>query len=137
MPNAAIVGSDPDHRMLLRGLLHLEHHQVVAEAEGREVLERLDAPGGTDLLVVTEDAAGGRWQELVTDARRGRPALKVVLITARRTDPLVKAASSAGIDSVLQRPFALRQFAEAVVPSPTRSGAYATGPARPTSDEER
>jgi DNA-binding NtrC family response regulator len=130
--NAVVVGADPDERSLLRGLLRLHHHQVVAEGVGPEVLSSLDAPGGIDLLVLDEDAAGGAWKELVQNATRLRPALRVVLITPNETRDLLREARASGISAVLQRPFHLEQFIQALDRPLDRSGAYRTDPGRRT-----
>ncbi|HEV2316480.1 MAG TPA: response regulator [Thermoplasmata archaeon] len=129
MPNAAVVGSDPDTRALLRSLLHLRHHTVVAEGEGTGALRDVPANEGLDLLVLDSDVPGGGWTEVVTEAIRGRPSLRVILVTERTTREIVRKAERVGVSAVLPRPFLLHEFTEALdkpLPPPghySRSGA--------------
>ena len=97
--------------MLLRGLLRLHHFRVLGEAQNeRDGLDllRTHAPG---LLVVDANLADGSVRSLLEGARRITPKLRTVLVA-----PSGAAADHgpSGADAVLQRPFRVREFAEAV-----------------------
>jgi DNA-binding NtrC family response regulator len=124
MANVAVLGADPDRRALLRGLLHLQHHRVVAEGEGLATLREIADPGSVDLLVVDSAVAGGRWSQVIRSATRERPGLRVILVTEAAGRQVARAAAAAGASAVLRRPFMLQEFLAALDQPLTRSGAY-------------
>lgn len=130
VPNAAVVGSDPDTRALLRSLLHLRHHTVIAEGDGSGALREVPAEEGLDLLVLDTDVPGGGWTEVVAEATRGRPSLRVILVTERNTREIVRKAQRAGVAAVLPRPFLLHEFTEALDKPAPPVGPYSRSGAR-------
>ena len=132
MVNAVVVVADPDRRSLMRGLLHLQHHRVVAEGEAAEMLPKLGALEGIDLLVLDEEGPAGAWRAFAEEARRLRPSIRVVLITPRETPALEKRARAAGVAAILQRPFQVSEFQSALEAPLDRSGAYRTSPGHRT-----
>jgi DNA-binding NarL/FixJ family response regulator len=117
-PTAIVAAGDEETRVLLRGLLRLHHFRVDGEAEGASqalALLRTHRPG---LLLADVNLAEGSPAALVADARAIVPALRVILVAPSSRPPPVMGVGGQGPDVVLLRPFRIRQFAEAVCPSP-------------------
>ena len=129
--NAAVAGADPDRRALLRGLLHLQHHHVVAEGEGEELLGALGGAAPVELLVVDAELGAARWRKIAGAARKQHPDLRVVLVTRSATERLARSATAAGVSVVLRQPFLVQEFAEALDRPLARSGAYVGSAPRP------
>lgn len=125
--SAVVAAGDEETRVLLRGLLRLHHFTVEGEAEGAmQALEllRTHRPG---LLVADVNLAEGSPAALIADARAILPKLRVILVAPASRPPPVMGVAHQGPDVVLLRPFRIRQFAEAILPS--TSGATPAGPA--------
>jgi len=115
--NAIVVAGDEETRVLLRGLLRLHHFRVDGEAEGAtEAIElvRLHRPS---LLVVDASLAEGSSNPLVGHARGLAPGIRVILVAPASRPPTLPSDPVQCPDVVLLRPFRIRQFAEALVPS--------------------
>lgn len=114
---AIVVAGDEETRVLLRGLLRLHHFRVDGEAEGATQaieLVRLHRPS---LLVVDASLAEGSSIPLVAHARGLSPGIRVILVAPASRPPTLPTDPVQRPDVVLLRPFRIRQFAEALVPS--------------------
>lgn len=114
--SAVVVAGDEETRVLLRGLLRLHHFRVDGEAEGATQCLELIREHRPTLLVADVNLAEGSPGVLVSEARRVAPHLRVILV-APASRPPAPADHDKGPDVVLLRPFRIRQFAEALLPS--------------------
>jgi CheY-like chemotaxis protein len=126
MPTVAIVGGSREVRLLIKGLLRLHHHAVVAEGASFDVLNGLAADAFPEVIVVDFDPTEPSRIEAVRVARKAHPACRFVLLTPGSGPGAREAARSAGANAIVGRPFAVRELIEAVSPgagSPPPSGA--------------
>lgn len=114
---AVVAAGDEETRILLRGLLRLHHFRVDGEAEGAAQALDLLRDHRPSLLVTDVNLAEGSSTALVAEARATLPWLRVVLVAPASRPPPTPAPGS-GPHVVLLRPFRIRQFAEAVQPTP-------------------
>ena len=122
--SAIVVAGDEETRVLLRGLLRLHHFRVDGEAEGASQATELIRVHRPSLLVVDANLAEGSVPPLVGAARTLVPGLRVILVAPASRPPSMPTDLSQRPDTILLRPFRIRQFAEAVAP-PVASGAPA------------
>jgi len=112
---AIVLGGNEDTRLLLRGLLRLHRHRVLLEAATREAVDRLPASPETKILVLdvgTEKGEG--WADDLGLLLRGRSDLRALVILPSSDPSLETRARQAGARATLVRPFAIRDFIEAV-----------------------
>jgi DNA-binding NarL/FixJ family response regulator len=121
--SAIVVAGDEETRVLLRGLLRLHHFRVDGEAEGATQCLELIREHRPSLLVADVNLAEGSPSSLVAEARRAAPGLRVILVAPASRPPAPPSDSLPGPDVVLLRPFRIRQFAEALLPSNTSGSA--------------
>jgi len=112
---AIVLGGSEDTRLLLRGLLRLHRHRVLLEAPAGEGLDRLPPSEETKILIFdTGTAKGDTWPEDLARALRGRTDLHPLVILPTPDPALEARARQAGAKSILVRPFAIRDFIQAV-----------------------
>lgn len=112
---AVLLGGSEDTRLLLRGLLRLHRHRVLLEAQAPDGIERLPASPETKILIL--DAGSDpdcRWAEGLVAVLRTRPDLRALVILPSSDPALETRARKAGARATLVRPFAIRDFVEAV-----------------------
>jgi DNA-binding NarL/FixJ family response regulator len=115
---AVVVAGDEETRVLLRGLLRLHHFRVDGEAEGATQALELLRDHRPSLLVADVNLAEGSPTALVADARMLLPNLRVVLVAPASRPPPPTANPEQAPHVILLRPFRIRQFAEALLPTP-------------------
>jgi DNA-binding NarL/FixJ family response regulator len=113
---AIVVAGDEETRVLLRGLLRLNHFRVDGEAEGGAHALELLRDHRPHLMVVDVNLAEGSPTALISDARAILPELRVILVAPASRPPATPPEASQRPDVVLLRPFRIRQFAEALLP---------------------
>jgi DNA-binding NarL/FixJ family response regulator len=123
---AIVVAGDEETRVLLRGLLRLHHFRVDGEAEGATHALELLRDRRSALMVADVNLAEGSPSALVADARAILSQLRVILVAPASSPPTPFPDAVHRPDVVLLKPFRIRQFAEALLPSGTGSPA---GPA--------
>jgi len=112
---AVVLGGSEDTRLLLRGLLRLHRHRVLLEAPTREGVERLPRSAETKILVMDAGTEKGEnWAEELTQLLSGRTDLRALVILPSSDPALEARARRAGARSTLVRPFAIRDFIQAV-----------------------
>lgn len=116
MANVAVVGGSREVRLLLKGLLRLHHHVVVAEGPSFDVLDGLPTDGEAPVVIVDFDLQEPGRLEAIRAARKARPASRFVLLTPGGGLPMREAGRSVGANAVIGRPFAVRELIEAVAP---------------------
>jgi len=112
---AIVLGGSEDTRLLLRGLLRLHRHRVLLEAPSREAVDRL--PASTEIKIHVLDAGTDKtevWTAELSSLLRSRSDLRALVILPSSDPGLEARARQAGARSVLVRPFAIRDFIEAV-----------------------
>jgi CheY-like chemotaxis protein len=112
---AIVLGGSEDSRLLLRGLLRLHRHRVLLEAPTHEGLERV--PSSSEMKILIFDAGpakGEAWAEELSATLRGRSDLHALVLLPGADPALGTRARQAGAKTVLVRPFAIRDFIEAV-----------------------
>jgi DNA-binding NarL/FixJ family response regulator len=112
-PTALVAAGDEETRVLLRGLLRLHHVRVVGEAEGAHQaidLMRQTSPG---ILVSDVNLVDGTYSDLLEAARGSDPPPRVILVVPG-SRPHAASDGPLRPDVILQRPFRIRQFAEAL-----------------------
>jgi DNA-binding NarL/FixJ family response regulator len=104
---------DDDLRLLLRGILTLQHHPVALELTSAEALHRWEPPPVALLIV---DAASGaeRWREELADALATRPELRAIVLLPRGQQNLEHEAEALGARATLARPFGIKDLVEAI-----------------------
>ena len=115
--SAIVVAGDEETRTLLRGLLRLHRFRVDGEAEGATQAIELVRVHRPSLLVVDAHLAEGNVDPLIGHARDLVPRLRVVLVAPASRPPNPPSDPVQRPDAILLRPFRIRQFAEALVPS--------------------
>ena len=121
--SAVVVAGDEETRVLLRGLLRLHHFRVDGEAEGATQGLELVREHRPNLLVADVNLAEGSSTQLVAEARRAAPGMRVILVAPASRPPSPPADRGQAPDVVLLRPFRIRQFAEALLaPSTSATG---------------
>jgi DNA-binding response OmpR family regulator len=111
---AIVVAGEEETRVLLRGLLRLHGFRVLAEADGETSgadLLRIQGPG---LLIVDSLLSEGTARSLIGEARRTNPQTRIVLVGPRSGPPPQMPRDEGGPDALLERPFRVKAFAEAV-----------------------
>ena len=112
---AVLLGGSEDDRLLLRGLLRLQHHPVLLDAPVREELDRLPLTPEPKILVVTAEAGkDGSWAADLSSVVASRSDLRALVILPSPDPALVARAREAGAKGVLSRPFAIRDFVAAL-----------------------
>ena len=117
MANTAVVGGSREVRLLIKGLLRLHHHVVVAEGPTFDVLDGLPADSQPEVVVVDFDLEEPGRLEAIKVARKARAKVRFVLLTPGGGKPLRETGRAVGADAVIGRPFAVRDLIEAVAPT--------------------
>ena len=116
MANTAVLGGSREVRLLIKGLLRLHHHVVVADGTSFDVLDGLpDALRPTVVILDFDLDEPGRVESLKA-ARKAMPKVRFVLLTPGGGTPMRKAGRAIGADAVIGRPFAVRDLIDAVAP---------------------
>jgi CheY-like chemotaxis protein len=116
MSEIVIAGGTEETRILLRGLVRLHRHQVVAEGSGPEILGSLPTGAGSRVLLVDVDLDEAAWASRIADARRDHPDLRLILISRSRSPRLETRAKELGVAVLLHSPFAIHELVEAITP---------------------
>ena len=122
---ALVVAGDEETRVLLRGLLRLHHYRVVGEAEGAHQAVGLLRQTLPAVVVSDVNLVDGTFADLIDAAHTVEPVPRVILVVPS-SRPHAAADAPSRPDVVLQRPFRIRQFAEAL------GGPAAEAPKAPT-----
>ena len=104
MPRILICDDQDLMRDSLAGLLTREGHEVSAATDGPAALSKLEA-GRYDLLITDLRMPKMTGIELLTEAKRLRPDMPVVLMTAFATVQTAVEAMRLGAYDYIQKPF--------------------------------
>jgi len=110
-----VLGGSEDTRLLLRGLLRLHRHRVLLEAPTQEGVDRIPVSSETKILVLDAGADKAEaWAEMLASLLHARSDLHALVILPSSDPGLETRARQAGAQATLVRPFAIRDFIEAV-----------------------
>lgn len=118
MANVTIAGGSDETRLLLRGLVRLHHHRVIAEGPGPETCLESSPDGEASVLILEADLENDAWRQHIAEFRSKDPARRVVLLTGDRSVAFEGRARGLGIDRLLLRPFAVHDLVDAIEPAP-------------------
>lgn len=119
---AIVLGGSEDTRLLLRGLLRLHRHRILLEAPTWEGIDRLPPSPETKILVLDAGTEKGEgWAKELSSALQARSDLRALVILASSDPALETRARQAGARATLVRPFAIRDFIQAVDSVATQS----------------
>lgn len=110
-PRSLLIAEDEDHvRTLLCRLFQRAGHRAFSAPNGRDALAFLaDTGNSIDLLITDVSMPGLSGPELIREARRLRPGLKIICLSGRIKDPSL----SEGIHHI-PKPFTLTGLLEKV-----------------------
>jgi len=128
MTNVAIAGGSEETRLLLRGLVRLYRHKVVAEGPGPETLRELPADLVAPVLLLDVDLDQPGWTTEIVETVRRYPGTRIILLTPNRSPRVDTAARDLGVHTVLRRPFAVHQLVAALDTSSGDPGSTDSGP---------
>lgn len=109
-----IVGGTEETRLLLRGLVRLHRHRVLAEKGTADDLYPADPNDPARVLILVSDGEGEEWPHELATARGHQPGLLPLLIVPERTPDLIARARRMGVRAVLNRPFAIRDLVSSI-----------------------
>src|SRR6185436_15193135 len=105
MARILVVDDQEMMRDSLATTLAREGHEVVAAGDGAAALGRLGGGGRFDLLVTDLKMPKMTGIELLQEARRLRPEMPVVMMTAHASVPTAVEAMKLGAYDYIQKPF--------------------------------
>jgi DNA-binding NarL/FixJ family response regulator len=109
-----ILGGTEETRLLLRGLVRLNRHRVLAEAASADQLPAIEPPDTPTVLILVGDGEGDDWPHELAGVRERVPGLEALLLVPERTPDLIARARRMGVKAVLNRPFAIRDLVSSV-----------------------
>lgn len=115
MSRILVADDDRDIRELVVARLELSGHEVVAYADGSDVLDVLRA-GGIDLALLDVSMPGQSGVEICREVRADLQLqqLPVILLSARAQDQDVALGLDAGATDYIVKPFSPRALLERV-----------------------
>lgn len=129
MANVIIVGGSEETRLLLRGLLRLYRHRVVADGPKFEALGAIPAAESPSVAVVDLDLDDSQRAAEMARAMKAAPTLRVLLLTSERGARAEHRAKELGVERVVVRPFAVHDLMEAVE-AVANAGSAPVGPSQ-------
>ncbi len=105
MARIMIVDDDEDVLVTLRVLLKNEGHSVIPITEGLEAMERLNSLDPIDLMLVDLRMAPVDGLELIEHARKARPNLGIIVVSAYLDDAAVQRILDMGCTAYIRKPF--------------------------------
>lgn len=118
MANVVIAGGSDETRLLLRGLVRLHHHRVVAEGYGPETIAQLPKDVEAPVFLLDADLDNPKWIEQLGGLAKRHPQRRVVLLTSDGSAAFETKVRGLGIDRLLHRPFAVHDLVEAIEAEP-------------------
>jgi DNA-binding NarL/FixJ family response regulator len=109
---AVIVAGNEETRVLLRGLVRLQHFHVVGEAEGSTDGVKLLHEHRPELVLIETGLVEGSAATLVQTAHALLPTARVVVVGS--LDPQGGAAPHGERITYLRKPFRIAEFAHAI-----------------------
>jgi DNA-binding NtrC family response regulator len=104
MARILVVDDQDMMRDSLAGILAREHHEVVSASDGPAAVSRLGA-GRFDLLITDLKMPRMTGIELLAEAKRVRPEMPVIMMTAHASVPTAVEAMKQGAYDYIQKPF--------------------------------
>ena len=107
-----LLEDNPEAQDAIFAMLEALGHQVAAEGDGAAGLLRLSQ--GFDLVITDIMMPVMDGISFLVEARKLRPEIPVVAMTARRDSNYLRTAELLGASATLYKPFSLAQLAAAV-----------------------
>ncbi len=115
MANFLLVDDEPSILHLIRALLRRERHDVEVAHTGETASQILDNPScAVDVLVSDMKMERTNSGSLLEHAKRTRPGMPVILVTAYNLSSTDELAESLDVVACLQKPFGIPAFLSAV-----------------------
>ncbi len=111
-PRVLVADDDPDISAFLELALDQAGHQVELASDGQRALE-LGRTGRFELLLLDINMSGLSGDEVLAKLRQGQSpgaSMKVVIITASRSDDVRRRCEELGCDGFLLKPFSLQKL---------------------------
>jgi CheY-like chemotaxis protein len=124
MARILVLEDDPHLLGAIRLQLEALGHEVVMAANAAEAIERLDETA-PDLLLTDLSLAGRSGSEVIGTARRRRPDLPIIAMTAYG-EAILNGALRMGAHRALQKPLTRAQLGEAIQACLAATGAART-----------
>jgi two-component system, OmpR family, response regulator MprA len=105
-----VVDDERAVRESLRRALELEGYEIELAEDGRQALERVDADGEPDALILDVLMPGPDGLEVCRRLRRSGSRVPVLMLTARDEVENRVAGLDAGADDYVTKPFALEEL---------------------------
>lgn len=95
--------------------MRLHRHRVLLETQAPDGIERLPPSPETKILILDAgNCTDGSWAENLSTVLRNRTDFRALVILPSADPALETRARQAGARATLVRPFAIREFVEAV-----------------------
>jgi len=108
-----VVDDNRVNRLLLTRTLELQGHDVASCDDGRAALDMLRRED-FDILLLDIEMPGMNGFEVLEQARRIRPGMACMLMTAHGTPDIINEATRLGFDYILLKPFTPSELRGAV-----------------------
>jgi DNA-binding response OmpR family regulator len=119
LANVVIAGGSDETRLLLRGLVRLHHHRVVAEGYGPETIAQLPQGIESPVFLLDADLENPKWLEQIGSIAGRHAHSLVILLTSDGSASFEARVRTLGVDRLVRRPFAVHDLVEAIGPGPT------------------
>ncbi|NCC51410.1 MAG: response regulator [Spartobacteria bacterium] len=110
MAKILIVDDDKDLLEMVAVLLRSEGHEVVPVSDGFEAIERIESVEPFDLMLLDLRMAPVDGIEVLETARRERPPLDVIVISAYLDDETLRRITELGVVDHVCKPFSLEDI---------------------------
>jgi CheY-like chemotaxis protein len=107
--DVAVLGGTSESRLVIRGLLRMNHHRVVFEGPGPEEATKVPTQPSPKILLV-DGSLDTHWNPVLRSMQSRQPPMRVVLITGQRASISDSETRELGIAAVLPRPFTVAEF---------------------------
>jgi CheY-like chemotaxis protein len=108
-----IVDDEPQVAEVLATSLERQGHRTTVVHSGREALDRIKV-GAYDALFLDVSMPGMNGLDVMTEVKRMRPQLAVVVITGHATAEEIEDVKRLGAVDVIQKPSALAHYHQAI-----------------------
>ncbi len=114
MARILIIDDEKDILETLGVLLKSEGHEIIAVHEGLEAIKRLESLEHFDVMVTDLRMTPVDGLELIALARRERPKMGVVIVSAYLDDDTIRRAADLGCTACVRKPFTLEDILDPI-----------------------
>ncbi|MBI5287230.1 MAG: response regulator [Deltaproteobacteria bacterium] len=113
MYKVMVVDNDRDMCSVISDILTEEVYKVAVVHDGRSAVDKVKGQR-YDLMILDYRLSGMSGLTVLEEARRIRPTLKVIMISAFGSESVRSRARELGAYSFLDKPFAIKELAKVV-----------------------